>query len=298
MPLQIPSPYTERALFFSVEEGFNIPRPRLEPRVFQPELERAFAGTTPTSLIPLDTSDVLLTEPPATTPLMLARYARIRPGGTLGWVCGGSGEFYCVLQGAGRSRQGTDAITWSAGDVFCLPGGVPVCHDADEDSVLYTVSNEPELRFERAEPPRAGEAPLEAVHYPAAMIDSQLAMLEARTMGPDTPGRAVNLSSRRMARHRTALPSLTLTLNAIMPGERQRPHRHNAAALVLVLRAGACASTIDGRRLAWRDHAVVLTPPGDVHTHANDPTGDTALALIVQDGGLHYHCRTMGFGFA
>jgi hypothetical protein len=39
-----------------------------------------------------------------------------------------------------------------------------------------------------------------------------------------------------------------------------------------------------------------VTPPGAPHSHHND--GDRrALFLIVQDGGLHYHARTMGFSF-
>ena len=43
-------------------------------------------------------------------------------------------------------------------------------------------------------------------------------------------------------------------------------------------------------------HAVMITPPADAHSHHND--GDhLALFLIVQDGGLHYHTRTMGFSY-
>ena len=42
---------------------------------------------------------------------------------------------------------------------------------------------------------------------------------------------------------------------------------------------------------------MLLTPPNAVHSHRNDGT-HTSVALIVQDGGLHYHCRTMGFAFA
>jgi hypothetical protein len=37
-------------------------------------------------------------------------------------------------------------------------------------------------------------------------------------------------------------------------------------------------------------------PPGEPHSHHNG--GDVqARFLIVQDGGLHYHARTMGFQF-
>jgi gentisate 1,2-dioxygenase len=53
---------------------------------------------------------------------------------------------------------------------------------------------------------------------------------------------------------------------------------------------------VGGRRVDWQPHAVMITPPADVHSHHND--GDhLALFLIVQDGGLHYHTRTMGFSY-
>ena len=52
----------------------------------------------------------------------------------------------------------------------------------------------------------------------------------------------------------------------------------------------------DGARVDWLQHAVMITPPGDLHSHHNDGE-DLALFLIVQDGGLHYHCRTMGFSY-
>jgi hypothetical protein len=49
----------------------------------------------------------------------------------------------------------------------------------------------------------------------------------------------------------------------------------------------------------------MLTPAGAAHDHRNAPKpdgevgdDDIALSLIVQDGGLYYHGRTMGFSFA
>jgi gentisate 1,2-dioxygenase len=98
---------------------------------------------------------------------------------------------------------------------------------------------------------------------------------------------------------------MTLTLNAVRPGEAQRPHRHNAAALVLGLREAGCASTIGGREFPWTKFVTILTPAGIEHSHRNALASraetredDIALALIVQDGGLYYYGRTMGFAFA
>jgi gentisate 1,2-dioxygenase len=85
-------------------------------------------------------------------------------------------------------------------------------------------------------------------------------------------------------------------MNSLLPGESQRAHRHNAVAVTLVVAADRCYSLIDGERADWEPGAVMITPPTRLHSHHNE--GDAlALFLIVQDGGLYYHCRTMGFSF-
>jgi gentisate 1,2-dioxygenase len=93
------------------------------------------------------------------------------------------------------------------------------------------------------------------------------------------------------------MPSLTLAMNSLLPGESQRAHRHNAVAVTLVVQGTRCHSMVGGTRVDWQPYAVMITPPADVHSHHNE--GDEmALFLIVQDGGLHYHTRTMGFSYA
>lgn len=288
-----------RARFFSVEEGFNIRRPRLEPRQFIAERDAAFRPDAPTAEIPLDCSAAPGLAQPATSPLLLASYLRINAGETLGVSRVASGEIHVVLQGAGETRKGGDRVRWCQGDVFCLPGGAaPAEHAADDTAVLYHVCDAPALTFLGAGAPGPGRAAIEAVHYPRALLEDQLALLARRQLPPDAPGRALNLSSAAMDRLKTCLPSMTLTYNLVPPGDAQRPHRHNATALVLVQRPGRCHSVISGQRFDWRENAVILTPATEVHSHANDADADWALALIVQDGGLYYHARTMGFAFA
>jgi len=75
-----------------------------------------------------------------------------------------------------------------------------------------------------------------------------------------------------------------------------RAHRHNAAAITLVLQGENCHSRIAGEARSWSLYSTLVTPPGEPHSHHNG--GDVqARFLIVQDGGLHYHARTMGFAF-
>lgn len=288
----------DRARFIAVEDGFNIKRPPLEPRAFGAERDRALDASCASGVIPCDMSEVLSTPYPATTPLLLAKFVRLRERDEIATRLRASGEIYYVLRGRGWTGQvGGETVEWGKGDIFCLAGGVMTSHHALEDSVLYTVTDEPLLAFSGVEPASLTDSPLEAVHYPAEHIERELAALCRRDLGPDTPGRALFLTSRKMEGSRTCTPALTLTLNAVLPGERQPPHRHNAAALVLIIRGGPVHSLIGGRQLPWEEGSVLLTPPNAVHSHEN-VGHDAAVALIVQDGALHYHCRTMGFEFA
>jgi hypothetical protein len=54
----------------------------------------------------------------------------------------------------------------------------------------------------------------------------------------------------------TCLPAMTLTLNAVRPGEAQRPHRHNAAAIVLAAAPWASPSSEGGPQLVSADDFV------------------------------------------
>jgi gentisate 1,2-dioxygenase len=87
---------------------------------------------------------------------------------------------------------------------------------------------------------------------------------------------------------------LTLSLNTLPPGDSQPAHRHNSAAITLIVDGDDCHSMVDGQAGPWQRWSTMVTPPGAAHSHHNG--GDRrALFLIVQDGGLHYRARTMGF---
>ena len=299
------SVYAERARFVPVEQGFNIKRPAIEPQAFIAEMTRAFAADTPTGFVPLDLSPVLGTGYAATTPFMLARYARIRAGETLACMLPASGEIWAVLSGSGRVRRGDETIAWSETEMLALPGGVPSVWQAEAESVLWVATDEPALAFAGVRPEAADRAPIETTHYRADDIARELRLLYQRPMTAETAGRAIFMATARTEALGTCLPSMTLTLNAVRPGEAQRAHRHNAAAIVLALREAGCASTIGGRRFPWTRHVTLLTPAGVKHDHRNGLAvegapreADIALALIVQDGGLYYYGRTMGFAFA
>ncbi len=292
------TPYTERARYFDSSNAFALKYPPVPCHQFLAERDLAFDPSTPTGLIALDLRERLGTPFPATTPLMLTRYARIRAGERLTTRFKASGELYYVFEGSGETRAGADRIAWGPGDVLCLPGGGQTSHVAGgEDAVLWVITNEPELAFENLEPPPPEHAVTRPVHYPAAEIRHQLARVAKKLEGQKIAGLALVFSSVDQALRRNVLPTLTLAINQLPPGDFQRPHTHNSAAITLALEGRNCYSLIDGERVDWQDRAVMVTPPAAVHSHHND--GDIWMScLIVQDGGLHYHCRTMDFRYA
>ncbi|WP_298951637.1 cupin domain-containing protein [uncultured Methylobacterium sp.] len=296
LPVQHPrdpaGPAQARARFFNSGNAFNIKLPPVPGRVFSDEAAQSLAPDAPTGLVACDQSPAMACPFPATTPLMLARYATIAAGETLATDFSATGTIAYVIAGTGETRVGGETLRWGPGDVMLLPGG-PVEHAAGSRAVLWLVGNEPQLAHDASRPP--GE-PVAPVHYPAAEIERQLALIFSTTANAATSGLALIFSSDGLEAGRNILPTLTLSLNTLPAGTHQRAHRHNSAAITLAVTGEACFSTVDGARCDWTPWATLVTPPGAPHSHHNHG-GGRARFLIVQDGGLHYHARTMGFSF-
>ena len=295
-PLSRNTKYTERARYFDSSNAFAIKYPAVPRQIFLGERDHAFAPDTATGLIDLDLSAVLELEYPATTPLILARYARIRAGESLSTAFCSSGEIYYVIQGRGRTVGPDDRIDWNEGDSIFLPGGQTWTHAAEADSVLWIVTNEPQMAFLGLESPPPGRRAGEPVQFLAEQIDAQLEILHRNPGAEDTPGYAVVFSSESMEAKKNIHTTMTLAMNSLPAGQVQRPHHHNSVAVTLCVASEGGYSIVAGERIDWSPHAVFVTPPGEVHSHHNEGPV-LAKYLIVQDGGIHYHCRTMGFTF-
>ena len=288
----------QRALYFNTGNAFDLHWPPVPDASFVDEPARALDPATPTGLIACDRSREMGCAFAATTPLVLARYARIRRGETLPARFEASGVVCYVIAGSGRSTSGDETIDWSAGDVFVLPGAVAQGHAAaaDGDAVLWIVTNEPQLAFERLRGPAPGDAPTDPVHFTGDEIERQIDLLYRVGRGQDIAGSALIFSSTGQEAIRNVLPTLTVAMNSLPPGATQRPHRHNSVAVSLVIQGERCHSLVDGRRKDWSPWATTVTPATSVHSHHNG--GERrAMFLIVQDGGLYYHTRALGFSF-
>jgi len=364
MPVQLPaapaSAAARRARFFNSGNAFNVKLAPVPARIFTDEAAAVQAEGAATGYHLCDQSAQLGCAFAATTPLMLARYARIAPGDTLAADFAASGSIWYVIQGQGGSVCGAETIAWAAGDIFLLPGAPGIHHAGPQGAVLWMVSNEPQLAFDHLQP-RSTDAPAvpaamakttangaaniptspdaktpggasadatapgtrnvagiatpkstagtvaakiqneegeaaRLVHYPADEIERQFDQLFETATNDTTSGAALIFSSVAQQASRNILPTLTLSFNTLPGGEHQRAHRHNSAAITLIVRGADCHSMVGGIACPWSPWATMVTPPGAPHSHHNGGTG-RAYFLIVQDGGLHYHARTMGFEF-
>lgn len=290
--------YSRRARYLTPEQAFNLKYPAVPAHCFIEERDRAFDPETATGLIAMDASADMGLDFPATTPLVLARFARIKAGETLRTYTRSTTEIYYVIEGAGSTEHGDDQIDWAAGDIFILPGGLAGVHSSnDADSLLWMATNEPQLAFEHLQPPTGDDVMVQTVHFPAADIERHLAAAHDRADREETLSRAVVFASEGLEDRRNVAPTLTVAMNQLAARGDQAPHVHNSIAVGLPVVADRCYSLLDGKRLDWQPFATMVTPPAAVHSHYND-SDQPARWLIVQDGGVYYHCRTMGFAFA
>ncbi len=289
--------YTRRARYFDSGNAFNVVNPPVPGRVFDSERNQALDAETATGFILLDQSDALALPFPATTPLVFVAYGRIRAGEALEHNAGASTVLTFVIAGGGCSTQGNDVIDWAAGDVVCQPGDTPIRHQAgDADCLLWLVTNAPQLAQENFRPPAAEAALVQAAYFPATEIARQLDIAEAKLSGKLVAGLAVVLATERLEAIKNISPTLTLAMNQLAPGGAQPAHRHNSVAVSLIVDGEGGYSLVDGERKNWSPWLTTVTPPESVHSHHNESSRRVNW-LIVQDGGLYYHCRTMGFHF-
>ncbi len=287
-----------RARYFNSGNAFALEFSAVPSVQFTAERDRAFAADEPTGLIAMDLSETLNLPFPATTPLVLSRYARIKAGETLPLKLRASAQLWCVLKGHGQTDYDEETISWKAGDIIALPGGASVEHRSiDGDVVAWLVTDEPTLAYLELESSAAPHSSLQPVHYLAEDLAAELDNVYKHPDADKFAGYAVVLSHEGLEHTRNIHPTMTLALNSLPPGRAQRPHVHSAMALTLCLQGAGCYSMVDGERKDWSQHAVMVTPPGAPHSHHNDGS-ERMECLIVQDGAFYYHARTTGFAFA
>ena len=289
--------YSRRARYLTDENGFAFSWPAVPVRQFLAERDRAFAAESETGLIALDICGELRTRYPATTPTLLCRYMKLRAAEQLRTVFAASGEIYYVMSGSGESRNGNDVIGWSSGDVFCFPGGGESLHRAGSvDCLLFSVTNEPLLAFERLRAPLPGQAVVETTYWPAAEIERQFQEVWRRPVTAETTGNSVQFSTTALEPSSNTIPTINTAINTLEAGRDQRPHRHNGVAVTLAIQGEGIYSLIDGKRVDWSTGAAQITPATLLHSH-HSRGAQRMRSFVIQDEGLHHYTRTPGFSF-
>jgi len=293
---QTANAFQQRAIYSDSENFFSWSWGEVPRHQFVAERERAYDGDGPSALIPLDISDALQSDFPATTPSILARYVKLRAGEALSHAFAASGEIYYVLEGSGVSRNGDDQVDWAQGDVFCFPGGNETSHQATDAAVLFCVTNEPLLAFENLRPPAPGESRTETVHWPHAEIEDRLQQRYTREKTAETTGVAIAFSASAMAPSKNTIPMINTAINTLEPSGDQRPHRHNGAAITLAIEGEGIHSMIEDEKVPWITGVAQITPAAELHSHHN--RGNRRMrSFVVQDEGLHFYLRTPGFSW-
>ncbi|MDD4933825.1 MAG: cupin domain-containing protein [Methylacidiphilaceae bacterium] len=257
-----------------------------------------------TGLFPLDLSGSLGTDYPATSPSLLANFARVRRGESLTTSPESTSELYYVIEGSGFTDTEWGGIAWKRGDLFVLPGG-KASHRAEEDARFYIVNDSPLLAY-------LGVARRESRFAPLLFRGEAIrAELEKATADPEAARRSrvsVLLANRRFPQTMTVTHCLWAMFGVILPGTRQKPHRHQSVALDFVVEGRPGVFTRVGRelevdgsiraaaRIDWVTSSAFVTPPGYWHEHGNDSDGP-AYVLPIQDAGLHTYLRTLDIRF-
>jgi gentisate 1,2-dioxygenase len=284
----------DRARFTTPVNVFRTRQPAVPAHAFHAERDAALAPDAPTGLIDLDLAPELGMAFPATSPAMLCRYLVVRRGDRFATRRHSTGTIHHVLRGSGETVVGDETIEWRSGDTMLLPGGIDLEHRAGtEAALLFLADDEPALRFYGATPPASPRAP---ILYRRTEVEHQFDDVYQRDADEDLAGKAVFLTHDGGGDYGTASPSMVAVFNSLESGADQRAHRHNAAAISLVLQGEGVHSFADGVRSDWLPWLVLVTPPTALHSIHNRGSAQMRV-LTMQDSGLFYYLRATGFSF-
>ncbi|ATH92561.1 cupin [Bacillus glycinifermentans] len=269
---------------------------------FGPELYRS--GET--QIIPLDISNELKTDYPASSPSLLAHFIKIRTGDTINTKPNATSELYYVIEGAGTTVSCGETIEWHKGDFFTLPAGSISRHTAFEDASIYYITDSPLLRYLGV---NAAEARFKPTLYTAEQAKAKLA--EAAN-APDARFRnriSILLNNDIFDQTLTITHVLWAMFGIVPPGSSQAPHSHKSVALDFVAYAAPGTYTLVGNKIdpetkeiidpvkvEWVTGKSFITPPGLWHSHHNE-SNEAAYIIPIQDAGLQTYLRTLDIQF-
>ncbi len=275
----------------------NPPMPKIEVVGFPAEMHQL--GNT--RIIPLDLSEKLQTNYPATTPNLMANYLKISAKDSLKTEINATSQMFYIIRGSGCTQMSLGTIEWKAGDLLTLPAMNSVLHTADTDTAIYWVHDAPLLTYlgVSSETPR-----FEPVLYTKEKLESELNLV--RAMGETRNRTGILLAHPNFPFTMTLTHTLWALYNILPAGVVQKAHRHNSVALDYCVAAGKNTYTLIGKKIdgngniinpvkaMWTSGSTFVTPPGWWHSHHNDSEED-AIVLPIQDAGLIMNMQVLDF---
>ena len=258
-----------------------------------------------TRIIPLDISQHLGCEGPATSPALCANFVRILAGEELSANFNATSQLFYIMYGSGLTEFDDIKIPWKTGDFVVLPIGKEIRHIADTDSVFYLVHDEPLLRY-------LGAAAMLPRFRPTLFTcEDSLRELDKVRSEAEAANRSrisVLLANKAMDQTLTVTHTLWAMLGVLPINAVQLPHRHQSVALDLIVDCDPGCYTLVGTsisakgeiinptRIDWKPYSAFITPPGYWHAHFNE-SASVAHLIPLQDAGLQTYLRSLDIRF-
>jgi gentisate 1,2-dioxygenase len=258
-----------------------------------------------TRIIPLDISEQLGCEKPATSPALCANFVRILAGETLATNFNATSQIFYVMKGSGHTQFDDIDIPWKTGDFVVLPVGQETRHFAATDATFYLVHDEPLLRY------LGVKATIQRFKPTLYTSEDSLRELDKARQEANRVNRnriSVLLANKAMDQTLTVTHTLWAMLGVLPKNAVQLPHRHQSVALDLILDCDAGCYTLVGTQISaqgkiinptrvdWKPYSAFITPPGHWHAHYNESASEAHL-LPMQDAGLQTYLRSLDIKF-
>ena len=293
------------ALFFDYASAANPLVQKIITTIPYHSFSPSFFDGDGSSILPLDISELIQCEGPATSPSLCANFIRIIQGCLQTSAIATSQIFY-IHKGQGRTDACGQTIHWNEGDFMVLPAHGDALHHCDGRAAIYWVHDAPLLRYLGVTPTLPKFNPTIYRHKNAELKLSEVAQ-RATTASPNRV--SVLLANRAFPQTRTVSQTLWAMYGLLPAGKSQLPHRHESVALDFVVGCTPGCYTLIGTELGedgwiknphrenWVTGASFITPPGYWHSHHNE-TNDDAHVIPIQDAGLQEFLRTLEIKFS
>jgi len=294
------------AEYFEYSKAANPISAGLISRIPYQDFPASLYNSGPSRLVPLDLSEALGCEGPATGPGLCANFIRLNAGDSLTLQPNATSQVLYVIAGRGRLVQGEARFEWDKGCFIALPGRQAVELAASEDSRFYYVHDEPLLRYLGVS---SQQDRFSATLYPAQTANAKLREAADDPRAQDRSRISILLGNRHFPQTRTVTHVLWAMYGILPPGSVQKPHRHQSIALDFIIDCPpGCYSLVgtevdehgqirNPTRVDWAPGLAFVTPPGYWHAHYNESDRE-AFLIPIQDAGLQTYLRALDIRFS